>query len=649
MSVSRVRRGDFREEGGARNRIYEMPNELFGNLIPQKKTVKDVDRAFNKLYISRPRSFTIDIQHLLYGIRPFEKKISEEDYKAIYSAAVKEKVGELFDFPVTIKILELSTYDGHLTASAIINDILGILDEKNITILSLKFTNIILNSNPFKGFRFFEKLEEIDMSLSGYYPLRMISLILPQCKNLKTVNVSNKERMPLDDVELFASSLMQCDTLQSVSMGNCHLDDEHIEFLFVHGFNRMKNIREINISNNEISELVSSIYPLPKSVRSIYVGNCFSSFSVNNVDSLLAYLETSHSLTKINLRSNRLGVQRSLRGILQKNENIEELNLSKCYIVIDDIADILRAHTKLKVLDLSFNYFYDVEQICQILQQNRSIKTLSLREIRKINEEKVCQRYDGSVFIQTLRQNKTITALDISGYKMGINDVELQEMLKQNQTIKFLSLPAKSILNVSAFCKQLENNLTLIGLDLSNSNIRHENLDGLTDMLSGNKSITSLSLQNLNLNICDIMPYLQNNTTLRELNLMSNGVKNSRVVREFLENNNTITSIDISHLLLRNSNDRYEARREFFLDILRGLQKNTTIRSISLVQKWYFGSWDLDQSMQKEIADILRKNKGIRALKIIPGRYDPDAEFLDEFFKNHHPRIRPLKFNVASF
>lgn len=654
MSVSRARREDFSHAGETpRYSISKIPEEILRKLVPQIRTVKDVNRAFNELYRTRSRSFTIDIQYLLYGIQPFDNEIQIEDYKNKYSLAVRERVGKFFYFSGTIKLLELRTYCGYTSA---INDILGVINAKKLNILRLKFTDIMLFLNaPLQLFSFFEKLEELDVSLSPLFPAVYIIQILPFCKNLKKLNMSNYKKWT-DNFDSFANSLSQCKSLQSISMENCELDENKLSTLFRIGLNQLQNIQEINLNNNELefSELSElSIHPLAGSLKSIFMKNVFGEFPPQFTKILLTILDKTNSLIKIDLSNNFIGKENSLTlvALLEKNRNIEELNLSHCGLCIDDLADVIGECTKLEALDLSENFFHHDEKITQILQETRSIRTFNLRESHKKGEQyHQLQGFDESIIFETLCLNQTITALCTSATGINSNHA-LKKMLEENQTIRFLSLDADASFNVSNFCQQLGHNSTLTALHISKPvYCKMQNLDGLNAMLSANKSLTSLSLESLNMNISDIMPSLQKNTTIRELNVSRNTVENSEKLREFLENNNTITSIDISLLTFPNKN-KYDMNfynnicSKKFLDILKGLQKNTTIRSISLVPRYVDAN---NNEKLKEIADILLQNKSICAFQLF-NQHDENQKFLKTYFKNHHPRIRAIEsLNIAT-
>lgn len=225
-----------------------------------------------------------------------------------------------------------------------------------------------------------------------------------------------------------------------------------------------------------------------------------------------------------------------------------------------------------------------IESFCHNLSQNKSIQKLKA-EIAFPNLETQI------LFCQSIHN---LTELDLAGSNLGYNAAQnLASNLSKNKTLKKLSLKENIIKNegVMLMLSAVAVNSTLEELDLSVSwqeemlqgfpqqldkgvylnladllrknqtltrfvfdniwiNFGGDHLRLLTDALSENKTLTSLSLENCYLEdidpICDL---ISKNNTLTEISLAWNSFKDSAVLKllSILDTNTKIIKIDLTN------------------------------------------------------------------------------------------------------
>ena len=265
-------------------------------------------------------------------------------------------------------------------------------------------------------------------------------------------------------------------------------------------------------------------------------------------------------------------------------------------------------------LDFSYNNL-DVNArhtIAEALFANTTLKDLVLRNIE-------LEKSEGYEIIDALRNNKTITSLDIGKNNEDVSEnyytdddyeeyeevftniekylIAIANMIKENSTIVKLNLEKNCLGDfgiyeiadalrygtqeiVNALCM----NTTITTLNLDNNYIGKYGIHELANALRVNTTITNLNLSRNYLReygTQEIADVLYTNTTITTLNLSSNslGKNGSLIIAELLYVNTTLRSLDLSHNYLR----RHSFCSEIgIIAIANALCKNNTITELNL-------------------------------------------------------------------
>ena len=287
----------------------------------------------------------------------------------------------------------------------------------------------------------------------------------------------------------------------------------------------------------------------------------FSKLLVESARLVASFLEQSSAVSKLMI-DNMMSTDAflSLAKALQSNSHLTTLNIKNLEPeyerkrkesdgkVIKNMFEINRSLMHFSLLRASgFAGFF----IIQGLQHNKKLTHLTLCRI--VNDLNATQDV-AQALITMLQVNKTLTHLDLS-----------------NNVKPFVS-------GTYSFFESLQCNTTLVHLNLSNSGlvVTEEIAQALTTMLQVNKTLTHLDLSNnwIFQNASCIFQGLQNNTTLVYLNLSNIELKVekdtplAKALTTMLQENKQLKRLVLSH------NPLYD---EGAYCVCEGLQHNTTL------------------------------------------------------------------------
>jgi Leucine-rich repeat (LRR) protein len=137
-------------------------------------------------------------------------------------------------------------------------------------------------------------------------------------------------------------------SLENLDLSSCGLNDDDLEEISIY-LGRMNNLKELDLSNNQITIVSKFIFPLRSSkLEIIKLGN-------NNIWKIPADTFTaSKELVYLDLSGNM--IQRVPRNLLDSNTKLEEVDLGVNYIQ-DIPLDLFSTSKSLISLNLSYNRF----------------------------------------------------------------------------------------------------------------------------------------------------------------------------------------------------------------------------------------------------------------------------------------------------
>lgn len=315
---------------------------------------------------------------------------------------------------------------------------------------------------------------------------------------------------------------------------------------------------------------------------------------------------------------------------LAKNQSLTALNvhLNRKSVQgdwIKAIVDPLIDHKALKTIDLSRSWIGGFgDAIAKVFVGNKTVTEFKFSHCALLN-------MDVSVILQALRENKTLTGLDLSGNQLGvwgaekITEVLIQNPLSMNsstmfpsvhyqpQFVKDLNLGGNDIGDKGAewIATILANNTVLTALNLSQNKIGPVGVHYLVDALVNNTTLTKLSLGDNQ--IAEGVQYIVKplnknktkfkNTTLTILDLHNNNIGKSSVkhIVKFLTENTSLTEYNVSK-------NKFNAQDS--MKIIAALSKNNTLTMLNL------GFYGITMKDAPDISKTLRKNSTLRVLDL---------------------------------
>lgn len=205
-------------------------------------------------------------------------------------------------------------------------------------------------------------------------------------------------------------------------------------------------------------------------------------------------------LKTINLGANRLsdtGVSEILKELVSKK--LESIILSENHISTKSLDHIIRMLNKIdnniRYLDLEFTHLSEplICVLCKALSDNKILIRLSLAR-NDLGESSALG------LKEMLKHNQTIKYLDLHWNHLGYGGVELFYGLEQNQSLKYLDISWNSLgrndelFTARVIAKALTAHRRLQHLDISNNNFNQKECEVISEALKDNHKIYGLHM-----------------------------------------------------------------------------------------------------------------------------------------------------------
>ncbi len=289
------------------------------------------------------------------------------------------------------------------------------------------------------------------------------------------LNLDNTTMNPIDclSVGYFASVCSNTSNEFTLSLRSCSIGDQGCKFL----------ARRLSKCPNSQSKISLNLH-----VNDIHE---------EGIHHIAEVIENPTLISELSLSYNPIGNSglSTLCEALSTNTSLKNLNLSNCSLSLDDHGVIPRLHvlsinTTLEYLNLSSNSIgnTDLKNICESLSTNTSLKSL-----------------------------------DLSGCSLTISDdngAALYQLLKQNNSLKYLNLSYNTVTNCRHIAAGLAVNKTLRSLNLNSCKLTDRSIEELSTRLINkietlkiwyNDSITEDGMKTLARNLtthCSELRYL---------------------------------------------------------------------------------------------------------------------------------------------
>jgi len=256
-------------------------------------------------------------------------------------------------------------------------------------------------------------------------------------------------------------------------------------------------------------------------------------------------------------------------------------------------------------LDFSYNILDATAKhtIAKALSINTTIETLSIKNIKLVESR-------GHQIIEALRNNKTITSLDL-----GCNNLDTEwDNLDEDIDEEYDKYRVYAIIEdyAIAIANMIKENTTIVKLNLERNCLGEFGIDVIADALCVNTTITNLNLSRNNLEeygTHKITDALNTNTTITNLNLSDNwlGEDGALVIAEALYVITTLRSLNLSHNYLRRNSYDSEIG---IIAIANALCKNESITELDLEHN------KIGLNGARELSKALYVNKTLKILNL---------------------------------
>jgi Ran GTPase-activating protein (RanGAP) involved in mRNA processing and transport len=183
--------------------------------------------------------------------------------------------------------------------------------------------------------------------------------------------------------------------------------------------------------------------------------------------------------------------------------------------------------------------------------------------------------------IEALKDNKTLTTLKFSGYKLGyVGAIALAKVLN-NTKLTTLIINRNEIFTSGgkALAEALQVNNTLKILDISSNFLKSS--EDFAHMLTVNKTLVELNINANNIDNVELLAEaLADNKTLKTLDISSNNVTDKNKLLNMIQNNKTLTTLIMNNIEFF-QDDRYGMSKSM-IDIIEALKTNTSLLELDI-------------------------------------------------------------------
>lgn len=335
-----------------------------------------------------------------------------------------------------------------------------------------------------------------------------------------------------------------------------YLDYQSFDFLLTtNRSDLLKIILEKNIINQEVTLSLKNLQVLSRAFSELETKIDFSLYYAYEPYTKVDFVKINIILSKLSslriITSNlSFEIVPELLESIVTNSSIKRLQLTTTEnSFLKYISRILEYNTILESLDIPYTV-QDLTPIIFGLQQNRTLTELGI----PLNDDKNIQH--GHIFFESLKQNKTLKALNLYGKMSRENLQYLAELLSINQSLTSLSLfegyrnrpDFSDAHSIQLFCQSLTKNKSINKLRLEIAFPNHQT-ETLFCHSIGNITDLDMTRSNLNHQSMEVLaPIISQSKTLKRLSLRDNPIRNQGLilVANAMAQNKSITELDLS-------------------------------------------------------------------------------------------------------
>ena len=376
-------------------------------------------------------------------------------------------------------------------------------------------------------------------------------------------------------------ALMMNDSLSAIMMRDCHITDEVADILSLYLKNHptTKHVSLTNWNRNNNKALLQPLSCIMEALKSrndlITIDLGSNHLSEKVLCDLADAIENNINLQEVSLNDNNLrSSANTILHVLIKLSKLKNLNLSSNYLTSEEgghlLANVIQNNTDLEILNLSFNNIHlSAKAILEALSKVANLRALSLSNTNLSN--RVIDDLANAV-----KSNTLLTVLRLSNNNLQSSAIRLLQALKELSH--------------------------LVQLDLDNSNMSYQVVDGMAEVIRNNTHLEVLCLSNNNLqsSVTVVLCALKGISKLKTLKLSCNNIsgKVAEDLADVIINNTGLEELYIDDNHLQSS----------AVTILQALKQISTLRVLHL------GCNNMPEIVAVDLADVIRNNSHLEVL-----------------------------------
>ena len=390
--------------------------------------------------------------------------------------------------------------------------------------------------------------------------------------------------------------------LSHVDLSKCMITEEGLVMITT-SLSELPSLCYINLSYNVISDQIAkNLSHCFTNIKHVLLGNCdVRSESLNKI---LCALQSISSLQQLNISGNEMSyfTAKQLKNVLDKNEDMNYLDLSSCILPIKEFW--LVKSSFIKYLDISDNTFAN-ETIKQVGTVIHSCSLLSHLKLSNCCFHRTEVKY----IFDCLRGNKSICLLDLS-YNPITNEAAmlLATGIVSNHTLNHLYLqqcdiPEQGFLEIANALKSCNH---LRSLDFSYNNVPSTVAYKMNEAISVNNNLTYLAIASCSLTeqcTAAIADFPAKTISLLHLDVSYNTLDNIGAGKLATT---VFCSMSLKYLDLSDC----ELSEKGFIRICKSLSSISNLKHLSIAEN------RITDVIAEQLADALSNNSGLNYLNL---------------------------------
>ena len=452
-----------------------------------------------------------------------------------------------------------------------------------------------------------DELQELNLSCNDLQGVGVTSILeFLSISNLTKLNISNNNIT--SDLNNIVNVLTQATKLAQLDLSYNKLSSVKIEYVLCKAKSLFVNIRNLNLSGNEICNGAANalVSALSENIKLKELSLCDTNLQMEEINKIFGTLRFPY-LTKLSISHNSI-TEEAADGIatfLSESNGLEELDLSHNYLKSAGITKICRINLlKLTAFNVSHNGITTeaANDIATFLSHNLKLQALdiSCNDLLEVGCRNIFTALKNTMALSELKLTNC-HVINEAADKLAA--ILLHSILLHELDLSYNNLSTSDAVKIF---KGMKNILNLITVDISHNMITDEAAEIIATVLSCNNKLQSLDLSYnyfTSEGFVNIFERLKSVIYLRKLNISSNEItiKAAHSIATVLYLNSKLEELDLSNNIMQTPGT---------IVIFKSLRHLTNLKKI------YISDNMITDEAAENIATVLSHNSKLKSLDL---------------------------------